>query len=163
MSRATLPAYPGSQPHQCVGGNTIHLAPGLPQESLERDGTRTSLPAKPSTNLNDAGPIVRRPMGLPVPAGCDRAWTWTRISSGTASTAMQSLRPLLPSVADYLTTVTVPKLKTSLTMHRLSEHSLAIERGRGLAALKRRPAMFTLPTKWGGNCTPNLLPNVWPY
>ena len=59
-----------------------------------RDGTRTSLPAKPSPNPDDAGPIVRRPMGLPVAAGCDRAWTRTRISSGTASTAMQCLRPL---------------------------------------------------------------------
>jgi hypothetical protein len=117
--------------HTSVGGNTVHLANGLPQESLEHDGTRTSLPAKPYTNLDDAGPIVHRPMGLPGPAGCDRAWTWTRISSGTASTAMQSLRPLLPSMADYLTTVAIPKLNTSLTMHRLSEHSLAIERGRG--------------------------------
>ncbi|XP_064878450.1 uncharacterized protein LOC135573336 isoform X2 [Oncorhynchus nerka] len=37
--------------HQCVGGNTIHpvtvsacTAPGPPQESLVRNGTRTSLP-----------------------------------------------------------------------------------------------------------------------
>lgn len=34
------------------------------------------------------------------------------------------------SVADYLTTVTDPKLRKSLTMYRLSEHSLAVERGR---------------------------------
>ncbi|KAK6297340.1 hypothetical protein J4Q44_G00319230 [Coregonus suidteri] len=34
------------------------------------------------------GPIVRRPMGLPVAAGYDRAWIRTRI------TAMQCLRPL---------------------------------------------------------------------
>jgi hypothetical protein len=48
------------------------------QESLVRDGTRTSLPAKPSPNPDDAGPIVRRPMGLPVTVGCDRAWPRTQ-------------------------------------------------------------------------------------
>ena len=40
--------------------------------------------AKPSPNPDDAGPIVCQPMGLPVVAGCDTAWTQTRISSGTA-------------------------------------------------------------------------------
>uniref|UniRef100_A0A673W6L4 E3 ubiquitin-protein ligase RNF10 n=1 Tax=Salmo trutta TaxID=8032 RepID=A0A673W6L4_SALTR len=40
---------------------SVH-APGPPQESLECSGTRTSLPAKPSPNLDNAGPIVRRPM-----------------------------------------------------------------------------------------------------
>jgi hypothetical protein len=64
-----------------------------PQESLVRNGTRTSLPAKPSPNPNDAGPIVCHPIGLPVAAGCDRAWTQTQ-NSDTASTAMQCLRPL---------------------------------------------------------------------
>ena len=46
----TMPIQPGSQLHQCVGGNTVHLAtwsactaPGPPQESLERDETRISL------------------------------------------------------------------------------------------------------------------------
>ena len=61
---------------------------------MVHDGTRTSPTAKPTSNPADAGPIVRRPMGLPVAAGCDRAWTRTRISSGTASNAMQCLRPL---------------------------------------------------------------------
>ena len=32
-----------------------------PQKSLVCDGTRTSLPAKPSPNPDDAGTIVRRP------------------------------------------------------------------------------------------------------
>ena len=63
-------------------------------ESLVRDGTRTSLLAKPSPNPDDTGQIVHRPMGLPVAAGCNRTWTQTRISSGTASTVMQCLRPL---------------------------------------------------------------------
>ena len=53
-----LPIQPGSQPHQCVGGNTVHLAtvsactvPGSPQGSL---------PPEPSLNPDDTGPIVRR-------------------------------------------------------------------------------------------------------
>ena len=34
------------------------------------------------------------------------------------------------TVAEYLTTVTDPNLRKALTMYRLSEHSLAFERGR---------------------------------
>ena len=34
------------------------------------------------------------------------------------------------TAAEYLTTVTDPKLRKALTMYRLSEHSLAIEKGR---------------------------------
>ena len=48
-------------------------------------------------------------------------------------------------VSEYLTTVTDPNLRKALTMYRLSEHSLAIEKG--CLALKRRQAMCTLPTK----------------
>jgi hypothetical protein len=70
------------------------LAPSPPQESLVCDGTRTSLPAIPSPNPDDAGPIVCRPMGLPVTAATEPGQT--RISSGTASTVMQGLRPLRP-------------------------------------------------------------------
>ncbi|XP_045543215.1 mucolipin-2 isoform X2 [Salmo salar] len=44
-----------------------------PQELLERDGTRTSWPAKPSPNPDDAGPIVHRIMGLLVTAGYNTA------------------------------------------------------------------------------------------
>ena len=33
------------------------------------------------------------------------------------------------TVAEYLTTVTDPNLRKALTMYRLSEHSLAIEKG----------------------------------
>ena len=39
-------------------------APGLQQESLECNGTRTFLLDKPSPNPDDAGPIVHHPMGL---------------------------------------------------------------------------------------------------
>ena len=31
-------------------------------------------------NPDDAGPIVRRPMGLPITASCDTAWNQTRVS-----------------------------------------------------------------------------------
>ena len=34
------------------------------------------------------------------------------------------------TVAEYMTTVTDPKLKKALTMYRLNEHSLTIEKGR---------------------------------
>ena len=81
----TARIQPGCQPHQCVGGNTVPLAtwsactaPGPPQESLVRDETRISLPAKPSLTPDDARPIVRRPVDLPVAAGCDRAWARTQ-------------------------------------------------------------------------------------
>ena len=33
------------------------------------------------------------------------------------------------SVADHLTTATDPKLRKSLTMYRLREHSIVVERG----------------------------------
>uniref|UniRef100_A0A4W5PN94 Protein kinase domain-containing protein n=1 Tax=Hucho hucho TaxID=62062 RepID=A0A4W5PN94_9TELE len=52
--------------------------------------TMTAYPGKnPSTN--PAGPIVRRPMGLPFTAGCDTARDRTRVSSDASSTEMQSL------------------------------------------------------------------------
>ena len=54
------------------------------------------------------------------------------------------------TVAEYLTTVTDPKLRKVLTMYRLSEHSLAIEPKADLA-LKGRQDMCTMPTKLYGN------------
>uniref|UniRef100_A0A8C8F818 SH3 domain-binding glutamic acid-rich protein n=1 Tax=Oncorhynchus tshawytscha TaxID=74940 RepID=A0A8C8F818_ONCTS len=84
----TLLIQPGSQPHQCVGGITIQLAteasvhaPGRHKESLERNGTRSSQPAKPSPNLDDAGPIMCRLMGLPVTVGCNTTRDRIRICS----------------------------------------------------------------------------------
>ena len=65
----------GRQTYYVVGKTvqmaTVSACMHLPQESLERDGTRISQPAKPSSNPEDVGPIVRRLMGLPV--GCDIA------------------------------------------------------------------------------------------
>ena len=50
--------------------------------------------AKPSPNSGDAGPIVCRPMGLPITAGCDTARDQTLVCSDASSNAMQCLRPL---------------------------------------------------------------------
>jgi hypothetical protein len=89
----TARIQPGSQPHQCVRGNTVHLAtlactaPSPPQESLVRNETRISLPAKPSQTL--------RPTDLPVAAGCYRARTpglWWH--SWCCSTAPLTTAPL---------------------------------------------------------------------
>ena len=77
--------------HSTPGNHACVHAPGLPQELLERNGTRTSLPAEPSPNPKDAGPIVRRLMGLPVTAGCDRDWDQTWVCSDASSTVMQGL------------------------------------------------------------------------
>jgi hypothetical protein len=75
----------GSQPHQCAGGNTVHLATlasahcarpatGVASARWDKDiPTSQTLP-----NPDDARPIVRRPMDLPVTAGCDRAWAQTQ-------------------------------------------------------------------------------------
>jgi hypothetical protein len=60
----TVCIQPGSQPHQCVGGNTVHLATLVSNQALP--------------NPDDAGPIVHRPMNLPVAAGYDRAWARTQ-------------------------------------------------------------------------------------
>jgi hypothetical protein len=74
--------------HSPTGDRVIVHAPGPPQESLESDGTRTSLPAKPSPNLDDFGSIVCRPMGLPVAAGCDTAQDQTQICSTLRRSAL---------------------------------------------------------------------------
>ena len=66
-----------------------HTAGGRYKESLERDGTRISQPAKLSRIPDDAEQIVRRHMGLPVVAGCDTARDRTRICSVASSTVMQ--------------------------------------------------------------------------
>ena len=35
--------------------------------------------SQPNPNPYNAGPIVRRPTGFLIPAGCDTAWNWTRV------------------------------------------------------------------------------------
>ncbi|XP_071187506.1 uncharacterized protein [Salvelinus alpinus] len=77
----TARIQPGSQPHHCVRGNTVHLAtwsactaPGPPQESLVRDETRISLPAKPSLTRTTLGQL------------CVAPWTsWSRPAARTQS------------------------------------------------------------------------------
>ena len=81
----TARIQPGSQPHQCVEGNTVHLAtlvsthctrPATGVTSARRDKdipTGQTLP-----DPDDARPIVRRPTDLPVAAGYDRAWARTQ-------------------------------------------------------------------------------------
>ena len=36
---------------------------------------------RPNLNPDNDGPIVHRPMGLPITAGCDTAWNRTRVCS----------------------------------------------------------------------------------
>jgi hypothetical protein len=76
---------------------SVCVRPGRNMESLERDGTRTSRPAKLSPIPDDAASIVHRLMGLPVIAGCDTAWDRTRVCSDAFSRAMQCLRLLCHS------------------------------------------------------------------
>jgi hypothetical protein len=73
------PAAPMYRRKDRTPGDRVSVhCPGPPQESLVHDETRISLLAKPSPNPDDAGPIVRLPMGLLVTAGCGRAWTQTQ-------------------------------------------------------------------------------------
>lgn len=66
------------------------------------------------------------------------------------------------TAAEYLSTVTDPKLRKSLTMYRLSEHSLASWRRPSQTDLdpQRRLTVHPLHTTWGGaRAAPsNLLP-----
>ena len=54
----------------------------------------------PFSNPNATGPIVRRPMGLPITSGCDTARDQTRVCSDASSTEMQC-----SSYYDYSTVV----------------------------------------------------------
>ena len=60
------------------------------------------------------------------------------------------------TVAEYLTTVTDPKLRKALTMYRLSEHSLAIEKGcrRQHGSLEKTGYVHTAhKMRWKLSCT----------
>jgi hypothetical protein len=98
----TAPIQPGSQPHQCVGGNTVHLvtwlacnAPGPPQESLVCDETRISLPAKPSLTRTTLGQLSITPWTSRSRPAATEPGLETRVSGCTASTAMQCPGPIL--------------------------------------------------------------------
>jgi hypothetical protein len=46
----------------------------------------TASPGQTLTQPDDAEPILCRPMGLPIAAGCDTAWKQTRVCSDASST-----------------------------------------------------------------------------
>ena len=90
-----MPAAPMCRRKQRTPGDLVSVhAPSPPQESLQRNGRRTSRPAKASPNLDNAGPIVRRLMGLPVVASCNTDRYRTSICSNAVCAVMQCLRPL---------------------------------------------------------------------
>jgi hypothetical protein len=96
----TTHIQPGSQLHQCVGGNTIHLATwsactasGPPQESLVCD-EGIFLPVKPSLTRMTLSQLCVAPWSSRSwPAATEPGFE-PRISGGTASATMQYLRPL---------------------------------------------------------------------
>ena len=60
------PAAPMCRRKHCITGNRVIMqAAGPPRKSLERDGTRTSRPAKPFPNPDDAGANCASPHGSP--------------------------------------------------------------------------------------------------
>ena len=90
------------------------------KESLERNGTRESRLAKPSSNPDDAGPIVHRLMGLPVTADCDTARDRTRICSDTP-------RPLRHSGGPNIVLSDVPPTLTSFSWWLLSLRNIIVK------------------------------------
>ena len=98
----TARIQPGSQAHQCVGGNTVRTwqpgfawtAPGPPQESLVRDETRISLPAKASLTRTTLGQLCVAPRTSQSRPAATEPGQEPRVSGGTASAAMQCPRPL---------------------------------------------------------------------
>ena len=81
---------PGSQLHQCAGGNTMPpWLPSPPQESLVHDETRTPLPTKPSLTRTTLGQLCvasRTSRSRPVTTELGRE---PRDSDGTAGAAVQ--------------------------------------------------------------------------
>ena len=96
----TARLQPGSQPHQCVGGNTVRLATLVSahcarplQESLVRDETRISLPAISSLTRTTLGQLCVRPRTSRSRPAATEPGRKPRVSGGTASAAMQCPRP----------------------------------------------------------------------
>ena len=91
---------------------TAHLAtwsactvPGPPQESLVRDETRLSLPAKPSLTQTTLGQLCAAPWASRSRPAVTEPGLEPRISGGTASTEMQCLRPLYPKHLTQVKTI----------------------------------------------------------
>jgi hypothetical protein len=76
----TVRIQPGSQPHQCVGGNTVHLATlfsvHCARPTIGVAGARWDKDIPTGQPLPN--PIVRRPTDLSVAAGYDRTWARTQ-------------------------------------------------------------------------------------
>ena len=99
----TARIQPGSEPHQCVRGNTVHLAtwlactaPGPPRESLVCDETRISLPAKPSLTRTPRRPTV-------VSSWLDVLRWWTILDTHRKLLSMKT-----PGVLQFLTQTGAP-------------------------------------------------------
>jgi hypothetical protein len=81
--------------------------PACHKESLEHNEPNKAPPAKPSPNPDDAGPIVHRPMGLPITAGCDTARERTlsaldHCTSWEAQTSICYVWRILPPCSVYV-------------------------------------------------------------
>ena len=120
----TARLQPGSQPHQCVGGNTVHLvtwlactAPGPPQELLVRDETRISLPAKPSLTRTTLGQLCVAPWTSRSRSAATEPGLEPRVSGGTA---MQCPRPLRHPGGPYLFFLRVISYIGSLRFYYIS-------------------------------------------
>ena len=94
----TARIQPGSQPHQCVGGNTVPLATWsactVPQESLVHDETRISPPAKHSLTRTTLGQLCVTPRTSRSRPAATEPGREPRVSGGTASAVIKCPRPL---------------------------------------------------------------------
>ena len=85
----TARIQPGSQPHQCVGGNTVHLATlvsvhrAWPATGVAGE-TRISLPAKPSLTRTTLGQLCVAPRTFRSRLVTTEPGREPRVSDGTA-------------------------------------------------------------------------------
>ena len=150
----TARIQPGSQPHQCVGGNAVHLATlvsvhcarpdtGVAAAQWDKDiPTAQALP-----NPDDARPIVRRPMDLPVAARL-RAWARTQSlwwHSWRCSTAPLTTAPPRRPAQYALTNHDVPPPTCAMTSPGLNVSkdyiSLIITQCLGLPPIYSHPTL----------------------
>ena len=89
----TARIQPGSQPHQFVRGNTVHLATLVSvhcaRPATMRDETRISLPAKPSLTRMTLGQLCVAPRTSQLRPVTTEPGREPRVSGGTAGAAVQ--------------------------------------------------------------------------